>query len=153
MSLDNWRFILQLLNHNCTSHFKLNCFEIKKHLNLNSIFFSFGGIWTQDLPLCSSSSNLIFQSLSLLLFWPYGKIGWLKLVQFSPTSYKSSVRVPNNLHDFCGEGWLHPDVQLPLSYSMGLQPNYSYHARHFFSYFRYRDCPSMTSDPLFPGPA
>jgi len=57
----------------------------------------------------------------LLLFWPFGKIGWQKFIQLSPTSWKSSVQVPITYKLIYGEGWLHPVFQFPLSHCMGLQ--------------------------------
>ena len=101
MYLDNSRFILQLLNHDWTSHFKLHCFEIilwiQETFNLNGKFFLLWWDLNSGPPALQLSSNLIFRSLSLLLFWPFGEIGWLNLVQLSPTSWRSLVRVPIHL--------------------------------------------------------
>ena len=77
---------------------KLHCFEIilwiQETFNLNGKFFLLWWDLNSGPPALQLSSNLIFRSLSLLLFWPLGKIGWLNLVQLSPTSWKSLVRVP-----------------------------------------------------------
>ncbi len=89
-------------------------------------------------PNLQSSSNPLFLKPLPLLFWPFGKIGWPKFIQLSPTSWKSSVQVPITYKLVYGEGWLHPVFQFPQSHRMGLQ-------RSLFTYKNYFETSLQTN--------
>jgi hypothetical protein len=107
-----------IINHNWTSHFKLNCFEMKlwtqETSNLNGKLFLLWWDLNSGPPNLQSSSNLLFSGL-------LAKLVDRNSYSYPPLAGGAQCGCQFTYKLVYGEVWLNPVFQFPQSHLMGLQ--------------------------------